>query len=102
MGVKNISAIELGEILKTESLPIIDIRPTSEYELGHISKARNISIGEIMQSPERYLSKNRIYYIICDEGKKSIALCYELRQKGYDVINVLGGIQAYPGPLVKY
>lgn len=99
MGVKNISAIELTEILKREKLPIIDIRPTGEYNLGHIPGSINIVLGELLRSPEQYINPNKRYYIICEEGKKSIGLCYELGRMGYDVVNVLGGILAYRGPL---
>ncbi|HHX80777.1 MAG TPA: rhodanese-like domain-containing protein [Acholeplasmataceae bacterium] len=101
MGVKNISAIELTESLKTEKVPIIDIRPPGEYNLGHIPGAINIVLGELLGSPEKYIKPNKRYYIICEEGKKSIGLCYELGRMGYDVVNVLGGILAYRGPLNK-
>ncbi|HEY8395749.1 MAG TPA: rhodanese-like domain-containing protein [Bacilli bacterium] len=100
MGVKNISAIELAEILKVKELPIIDIRPEAEYNLKHIPKSQNIPLGELLSTPERYLNRNRRYYIICDEGKKSIGLCFELGKMGFDVVNVLGGITQYKGPLI--
>lgn len=70
MGVKNISAIELTEILKREKLPIIDIRPTGEYNLGHIPGSINIVLGDLLRSPEQYINPNKRYYIICEEGKK--------------------------------
>lgn len=101
MGVKNISSIELGKIIKIQSLNIIDIRPEGEYALGHIPEAKNIALGNLLQFPEQYLNKKQRYYIICDEGKKSIALCFELCKKGFDVVNVLGGIQSYKETLVK-
>jgi rhodanese-related sulfurtransferase len=100
-GVKNISAIELESLLKNNHLKIIDIRPTEEYLLGHLPSAKNISLGSLFETPEKYLNKNEKYYIVCDQGKKSIGLVYELGKKGYYVINVLGGIEAYKGEIVN-
>lgn len=71
MGIKNISALELAEILKTKELPIIDIRPQVEFNSGHIPKSINVPLGELLAYPERYLYRNKRYYIICDEGKKA-------------------------------
>ena len=99
MGIKNISALELAEILKTKELPIIDIRPQVEFNSGHIPKSINVPLGELLAYPERYLYRNKRYYIICDEGKKSIGLCFELGNKGYHVVNVQVGISLYNGPL---
>jgi len=99
MGVKNISALELAEILKKEEVPVIDIRPAEEFNLKHIPRSRNVPLEELRYFPERYLIRDRRYYIICDEGKKSVGLCFELGEKGYDVVNVLGGITLYNGAL---
>jgi rhodanese-related sulfurtransferase len=100
-GIKNISVADLERLMKLNQIQIIDIRPSEEYQLGHLPNTKNIPLGNLSDHPEEYLQKDEKYYIICDQGKKSVGLCYELGNKGYYVINVLGGTEAYKGELTK-
>jgi rhodanese-related sulfurtransferase len=42
-----ISQKELKKRLSDPSLMVLDVRPVSEYEAGHIAGARSIPIGEL-------------------------------------------------------
>lgn len=80
-----------------EKIELIDIRETYEYEIGSIKNAKNIPMGELLGNPEKYLNKNKEYYIMCQSGGRSTRACNNLRNKGFSVINVSGGMGSYVG-----
>jgi rhodanese-related sulfurtransferase len=76
---------------------LIDIRETYEYAGGSIQSAKNIPMGELLSSPEKYLNKDKEYYIMCQSGSRSARTCSTLMTKGFNVINVSGGMGSYAG-----
>ena len=76
---------------------LIDIREPFEYRRGSIKSAKNIPMGELLESPDKYLKKDKEYHIICQSGGRSSRACNELTRLGYDVVNVAGGVGTYAG-----
>jgi len=78
-------------------IDLIDIRETYEYKSGSIKTAKNIPMGEILSMPDKYLKKDKEYYIVCQSGGRSTKACRQLLELGFDVINVSGGVGSYVG-----
>ena len=76
---------------------LIDIREDYEYKGGSIKSAKNIPMGELLNQPEKYLNKNKEYYIMCQSGGRSARACSSLTKQGFDVVNVSGGMGSYAG-----
>lgn len=76
---------------------LIDIREEYEYKGGSIKSAQNIPMGELLDEPEKYLNKSKEYYIMCQSGGRSARTCNNLRNQGFKVINVAGGMGSYIG-----
>ena len=76
---------------------LIDIREKYEYADGSIKSAKNIPMGELLNSPEKYLDKNKEYYIMCQSGGRSARACNTLIGQGFKVVNVSGGMGSYVG-----
>ena len=76
---------------------LIDIREKYEYEGGSIQSSKNIPMGELLDDPEKYLNKNKEYYIMCQSGGRSARTCNNLTNQGFKVINVSGGMGSYAG-----
>ena len=76
---------------------LIDIREDYEYKGGSIKSAKNIPMGELLNQPEKYLNKNKEYYIMCQSGGRSARACSSLTKQGFDVVNVSGGMGSYTG-----
>lgn len=76
---------------------IIDIREPYEYNSGSIKSAKNIPMNTLLGNPSKYLKQDKEYYIMCQSGGRSSRTCRELTEKGFDVINVSGGIGSYLG-----
>lgn len=78
-------------------IELIDIREPYEYSGGTIKTAKNIPMGTVLNEPEKYLSKDKEYYIMCQSGGRSARTCDSLTRQGYNVVNVSGGMGSYVG-----
>lgn len=78
-------------------IDLIDIREVYEYKSGSIKSAKNIPMGEILSKPDKYLKKDKEYYIVCQSGGRSTKACRQLLDLGFNVINVSGGVGSYVG-----
>jgi len=78
-------------------IELIDIRDPFEYDSGSIQTAKNIPLNNLLEAPERYLVKDKIYYVMCQSGVRSRMASKTLRKQGFDIIEVAGGMSAYTG-----
>lgn len=78
-------------------IELIDIREPYEYKTGSIKSAKNIPMGNLLHDTEKYLKKEKTYYIMCQSGARSGRTSKALAQKGYSVVNVSGGVGSYVG-----
>lgn len=90
-----LNSITVNDLRKLGSANIIDIRSEEKYNDNHILNACNIPFNKLIYSPDKYLIKNKVYYIYCQNGRKSIQLCNILNSKGYNLINIIGGYEAW-------
>ena len=96
MMTKAISISKFSELYKSnEHLNILDVREDFEYEKGHIPGAKSKPLSTFPVE----LDKEKTYYVICQSGGRSAGACQMLTQKGYDVINVEGGMSAWRGEM---
>ena len=94
--INSISTQELADKMQKEKLYIIDVREKDEYASGHIKGAINMPLSNINAYT---LSSNA--YIICQSGMRSRNASKHFIKKGYNVVNVSGGMSAWKGPVVK-
>lgn len=76
---------------------LIDIREPYEYKSGSIKTAKNIPMGNLLADPNKYLIKDKTYYIMCQSGARSGRTTKKLAKQGFTVINVAGGMGSYSG-----
>jgi rhodanese-related sulfurtransferase len=99
---KKYESVSVGEIDNLSGkIELIDIREPYEYAGGHLAKAKNIPMGNLLNNTEKYLDKSKEYYIICQSGARSSRVSNALASKGYKVINVAGGTGSYRGNLKR-
>ena len=61
-------------------------------ENGIISKAMEVWLMDlILLVPEKYLKKNKVYYLICDKGIYSNEVSAKLNKMGYNTHSIQGG-----------
>lgn len=74
---------------------LVDIRDYDSYLQGHVPGAKNILGSELLYHASSYLNYDDTYYLYCDVGYISDALCKRLRMQGYHVFSIVGGYQNY-------
>lgn len=94
--IDSISTDELEKRLKS-NIQLIDVRMPAEFRRGHIKEAKNVPLSQISQfSP----ANEETIYVICHSGMRSKLAAKMLKKKGYDVINVRGGMSAWTGKTI--
>ena len=94
--VDSISTIELEQKLK-QNIQLIDVRTPGEFRRGHIKNAQNIPLNEIGNFTPVAGKKT---YVICHSGARSKLAAKKLKKRGFDVVNVKGGMHAWRGKIV--
>lgn len=69
---------------------VVDVRSREEYAVAYIPGSINIPLDEL---PSRLKDvPNTTVYLLCGSGKRSGQAAALLAARGYDVVNVAGGI----------
>ena len=90
-----VTVAELAAILSADpSTPVVDVRNPEEYAAGHVPGAVLIPMHTV---PVRLqdIPSDRTVYLVCAVGGRSGQVAAWLEPQGYDVVNVLGGTQAW-------
>ncbi|MBM7606113.1 rhodanese-related sulfurtransferase [Metabacillus crassostreae] len=95
--IKEISPEEIQQKLeKGEKLELIDVREDEEVEAGMIPQARHIRMNDIPDQIDA-IDKEKETIFICRSGARSGNVCAYLQDKGYNVVNMAGGMLDYNG-----
>lgn len=90
--IKTVDASEFAEIIKSDSVTLVDVRTADEYAAGHIGKAVNM---DVLKSDFKYrvgeLPKDKKVAVYCRSGKRNLVAANTLAKLGYKVINLRGG-----------
>lgn len=90
--MQNCTPQELAEALKSRSeLQLLDVREAWEYDIAHIEGSQLIPLGQLLDRSQE-LDPHQTYVIICHHGIRSMQACYLLARAGFQVINLMGGI----------
>ena len=77
---------------------ILDVRSAEEYRAGHIASAMNVPLHKIATYQKQQTEQ---VYLICQSGLRSKKAAKLLKNKGYDVVNVRGGMNSWQGPVKR-
>lgn len=80
---------------KAQNIPLIDVRPASVYEQGHIPSSINIPLSQMETAQIKPGS-----YLYCGSGYQASLAKEALAHRGIEAINI-GGIQSYEGKVEK-
>lgn len=79
---------------------IVDVRCQEDFAKSHIPMAINLPLEDIQQG-KFSLPKGKIILVYCENGGSSALAARILSEKGYRVINSIGGLKEYRGALTK-
>ncbi|MFD1032447.1 rhodanese-like domain-containing protein [Metaplanococcus flavidus] len=95
--MKRMTAQEVQEYMKNnKDVSIIDVRETDEVMAGKIPGAVNIPLGLIeFRLPD--IDKSKEHIMVCRSGSRSGMATNILESRGYNVINMDGGMLDWDG-----
>ena len=89
---------EVKEYMDTnKDVSIIDVRETEEVKAGKIPGAVNIPLG-LMEFRLQDIDKSKEHIMVCRSGSRSGMATSLLADRGYNVINMDGGMMDWDGP----
>lgn len=89
-----VDTISVEELRNEKKTYILDVRTIEEYNLSHIDGAINIPLDELRKNLKK-LDKSKKIVVHCHSGLRSYLACRILKQKGYNVKNLIGGYIMY-------
>lgn len=97
--IQTVPAEEFAQIIKADSVILVDVRTAGEYDAGHIENARNIDVlkDDFRSVATETLPKDRTIAVYCRSGKRSLKAAAILAKEGYKVINLRGGWLEWTG-----
>lgn len=95
----NHPTVSTVELKKKKTPTIIDVREPEEFEAGHIPGAVNIPLGTIHEFDSD--NTEDTIYLVCRSGRRSGVAADTLIEKGYQAVNVEGGMLDWSGPVLE-
>ncbi|MER3329471.1 MAG: rhodanese-like domain-containing protein [Candidatus Kapaibacterium sp.] len=63
--------MDLFELLKSETVQIIDVRTESEFDEGHVNNSRNIPVDQVPNLIDEFKSMPKPIVLCCASGARS-------------------------------
>ncbi len=85
------------QITTIDSVQLLDVRTTGEYNSGHIKNALQADWNDKKEFERRisYIDKNKPVYVYCLSGGRSGAAAKTLNNLGYQIFTLKDGINAW-------
>ena len=93
MAIPEIDVDELHRRFVAGTL-LVDVRESDEFAGARVSGARSIPLGEVPARVAEIPTEGPVM-LICGKGGRSMAAAGFLGSQGFDVVNVLGGTEAW-------
>lgn len=77
-----------------EEYTLVDIRDEISFEYGHIDGAKNIPLAKI-KADNSFLPKDKLVVLCCKSGQISDELAENLRDDGFNAVNLEGGYYSW-------
>ncbi len=95
--IPQITTEELKQKLENgEKLEIVDVREDEEVAAGKIPQAKHIAMGTIPENLDKF-DKEKEYIFFCRSGGRSTNVCHFMRDQGFKVRNMTGGMLEWTG-----
>lgn len=94
--IKSVDADEFEKTISRDGVQLLDVRTEAEFSEGHIAsdKVKNIDYRQpdFIKQADGELDKGRPVAVYCRSGRRSMDAARLLAKRGFEVINLKGGI----------
>lgn len=85
---------ELRSTIENRAVHVLDVRPLTEFQAGHIPGAKNQFLGYLLREVNK-LDRSKPIVVSCLGGGRSAIATSVLQRAGFDVIDLRGGYRAW-------
>ena len=105
-GYKTVQPAGLTALVNRDNALVVDLRPSADFEKGHIPGARNVQMSQFdPENKQLAPAKSLPVVLVCKAGQTAGDAAKRLRKAGFEQVHILdGGIGAWQQadlPLVK-
>lgn len=98
--INEISTTEVEEMLqKEQNVVLIDVREDEEVANGIIEGALHIPLKQIPNATDS-LDRSKEYILICRSGGRSMQAALYMKEQGFNVTNMTGGMLDWRGEVI--
>lgn len=94
--IRTVDADEFEKTISQDNVQLVDVRTEAEFRDGHIAsdKVKNIDVKQpgFAGQADRELDKGLPVAVYCRSGRRSLDAAKQLTERGFEVINLKGGI----------
>ena len=105
-GYKSLPPAGLTALVNRENALVVDLRPSADFEKGHIPGAKNVQMSQFdPENKQLAAAKSLPIVLVCKTGQSAADAAKRLKKAGFEQVHVLdggiGGWQQADLPLVK-
>ncbi|MGM0213438.1 rhodanese-like domain-containing protein [Enterococcus sp. AZ109] len=99
----SVTTLEFLSLAATQPLNVIDLRDPEFYDTAELKGFTHVTQIPLTQLVNQFtqLDKDKTYYLFSQFGDYSETMAQFLRDKGYKVVNVIGGATAFSSYLAS-
>ena len=96
-GFKSLRPAELTVLVNRENALVVDLRPSADFEKGHIPGSKNVQMSQFdPENKQLAAAKALPVVLVCKTGQTANAAAKRLKKAGFEHVYVLdGGIGAW-------
>ena len=94
--IKKVDARGFKTEVDGKKVQLVDVRTPREFTQGHLENAINYNIFDNdFTTKTEILDKSKPVYVYCRSGARSMNAAKNLKNRGYNVVNLNGGINGW-------
>lgn len=96
-GFKGVRPAEVTALVNRDNALVVDLRPSADFEKGHIPGSRNVQMAQFDPENKALASARALPVVaVCKTGVTAVDAARRLRKAGFEKVYVLeGGIEAW-------
>jgi phage shock protein E len=89
------------ELMKDESIQVLDVRTYDEYRRGHIPGSMNLPMDQASEIIRLVPNKDTRLFVYCQSGARSQRACEQFAGLGYSDVTNIRGIAQWKGDIER-
>ncbi len=95
--VRTLPPVETLALIEAQAPTVLDVRTPQEYAAGHLTSARNVTLGDDFAEAVASLPRTGTYVLYCASGNRSAQAASIMAGRGFTDVVDAGGLNDLAG-----